>query len=69
MLAALTTFLTSVPVTAATQGVPFAVHCLVSRLLSASGSAEGSTRYFRLAGVPMPSSQDVALWQVILPGP
>jgi hypothetical protein len=69
MLAALTTSLVSLPVTVPTQGAAFAVHCLVSRFLSASGSAEGSIRYFRLAGEPMPSSQDVALPQMIRPGP
>src|ERR1700722_19695038 len=69
MLAALTPVVASAPVTVTTHGVPLAVHCLVSRSLSAAGSAEGSILYFRVAGVPMPSSQAVALWQMMRPGP
>src|SRR3954451_16542561 len=69
MLAAFTPAVLSVPVTVATQGAALAVHCLVSRSLSAAGNPDGSTLYFRLAGLPTSSSHEVALRQVIRPGP
>src|SRR3984885_12838467 len=69
MLSAFTPVLVSVPVTVATHGVVLTVHRLISRSLSAVATAAGSIRYFRLAGVPISSLQDVALRQMIRPGP
>src|ERR1700722_18075922 len=69
MLSAFTPALVSVPVTVATHGVPLVAHRLISRSWSAVANAAGSIRHFRLAGVPILSSQDVALRRMIRPGP
>jgi hypothetical protein len=69
MLAAFTPLSVSTPLTVATQGAAFAVHCFTSRSLSASGTAEMSMPYQMLGGIPTPSSQLLMLRQKIRPGP
>ncbi len=69
MLAALITVLLSVPFTVAMHGALFAVRLFTRRSLSDPVKALGSIVYRRLGGVPISSSQAVALRQVMRRGP
>src|SRR5215831_4462688 len=69
MLAALIPSLFSTPVTVAMHGVALAVHCLVSRSLSAAANPLGSILVLMLAGVPIVSWHDLAFPHVMRPGP